>query len=610
MQQLPAPRAPHQDPAQRSAIALAPLSLAVGIGLLILAGCSAEAYRLAADEEVYGILADKRQEALGPKAQKVLFEVEAKKNALRQQLEERIAKGETPKLQLTAARALEIAAENSRDFQDQKERLYLSALALTGQRNRFSTIFGAGSSGTVSGVGNPNGPNPGSQGNVRSDASASKILASGARVLGSFVNNFFRVFTRGGGWDVSSLLGLSITQPLLEGFGREVTLEPLTQAERNTVYSIRNFERFRRTFVVTVLQDYLAILESRNSLENQLANLESLKLSAERTQALADAGRLPKFQVDQAQQSKLSTENGVINTRANLQQRLDSFKIRLGLPMDVELELDDGVLEQLRALGVQELSLTEGQATKLAFERRLDWFNSVAQVEDAERGVRVAANALKLGLDISAGVEVPNVNDKKAFKFDWKRFEWELGLDINLPLNKVNERNTYRQAMLGFDAERRAHSLLEDNIKEGLRRALRDVEASLRRYRINENAVQLAQFRVDSTKELIDAGRAQTRDFLESQSALLRAQNDLTSALVDYVLNKLRLLRDLEMLNVGKAGLELDLNELKRWSDGAKPEAGAEKGVEAGEGKTPSADAKKTPETAGDGKKNPEDGKD
>ena len=56
----------------------------------------------------------------------------------------------------------------------------------------------------------------------------------------------------GDGWDAVSDFSVSWTQPLLRGSAREVVLEPLTQAERNLVYSVRNFERFRRTFALPV----------------------------------------------------------------------------------------------------------------------------------------------------------------------------------------------------------------------------------------------------------------------------------------------------------------------------------------------------------------------
>src|SRR5262249_18888091 len=41
-------------------------------------------------------------------------------------------------------------------------------------------------------------------------------------------------------------------QPLLRGAGKAVTLEPLTQAERNLLYIIRDFAKFRQEFFVFI----------------------------------------------------------------------------------------------------------------------------------------------------------------------------------------------------------------------------------------------------------------------------------------------------------------------------------------------------------------------
>ena len=82
---------------------------------------------------------------------------------------------------------------------------------------------------------------------------------------------------------------------------------------------------------------------------------------------------------------------------------------------------------------------------------------------------------------------------------------------------------------------------------------------------IQRQAVKLAERRVDSTGLLLQAGRAEMRDVLEAQSALLSAQNSLISALVSYRLNELELQRDLGVLNVTVDGtwLEKDLSTLE-----------------------------------------------
>ena len=85
-------------------------------------------------------------------------------------------------------------------------------------------------------------------------------------------------------------------------------------------------------------------------------------------------------------------------------------------------------------------------------------------------------------------------------------------------------------------------------------------------FEIQKNSVTLAKDRVENEQLLLELGRGLQTNFLDAQNDLLSSQNSLTSALVDYVINKLSLLRDLELLDVGKSGLEIDLSILKRWT--------------------------------------------
>jgi len=56
--------------------------------------------------------------------------------------------------------------------------------------------------------------------------------------------------------DESGSLGVfadvSVTIPLLAGSGRHIVTEPLTQAQRDVLYAIWRFERFKRTFAVII----------------------------------------------------------------------------------------------------------------------------------------------------------------------------------------------------------------------------------------------------------------------------------------------------------------------------------------------------------------------
>jgi len=84
-------------------------------------------------------------------------------------------------------------------------------------------------------------------------------------------------------------------------------------------------------------------------------------------------------------------------------------------------------------------------------------------------------------------------------------------------------------------------------------------------YRIQLEAVALAERRVDSTALFLQAGRAEVRDVLEAQEDLVNAQNALTAALVDYRVAELNLQRDMGVLQVSDDGLwhEFDPTDIK-----------------------------------------------
>ncbi|GAI15779.1 unnamed protein product, partial [marine sediment metagenome] len=96
---------------------------------------------------------------------------------------------------------------------------------------------------------------------------------------------------------------------------------------------------------------------------------------------------------------------------------------------------------------------------------------------------------------------------------------------------------------------------MQDEVKFDVRQAYRQLQEAAERYRIQRNSLDLAQKRVESTTLLLEAGRARTRDLLESQDALLRAQNDVTDALVAHVIAKLSFFRDVGVLQVRPDGM-------------------------------------------------------
>src|SRR5207244_2795324 len=84
-----------------------------------------------------------------------------------------------------------------------------------------------------------------------STVGVSKLFSTGALLTAAFANNTVFNFVNGTqGFTSASVINLDLVQPFLRGGGKAVTLEPLTQVERNLVYDIRSYARFREQFYV------------------------------------------------------------------------------------------------------------------------------------------------------------------------------------------------------------------------------------------------------------------------------------------------------------------------------------------------------------------------
>lgn len=515
--------------------------------LLFAAACSTpEEYAAAADEETYELLDARRSELFNDPAG---FRVEPAADRLRLLLLEQPEALAQP---ITLIECLEIAASNNRDYQQRKERLYRAALSLTLERWRYTTRFSLDGSVGANGIG-------GDQTSTSADANLgmNRLLGTGAQIVGNIGMTLFRAIAAGDGWDALSSLSLDVTQPLLRGAAREVVMEPLTQAERNLVYEVRNYERFRRTFAVDVANEYYAILVTLDQIANEEQNLEGVRYIEALSKARTEAGRLSPIQRDQASQDVLSSETSLLQLRARFGQQLDTFKLRLGLPPEAGISLDPTELVNLRNLDGSDLDLLDSDDLTLgALARRLDYLNTAEAVIDSERRTRIAADALRAGLDLEASIGY-TTDEGKPLTFRPGETPWSLGVGWDLPIDNLPDRNAYRAALLDLQAAIRAEEDARDRVLSGLRDDLRQATSSRERNLVQSAAVVLAVRRVESTQLNFDAGRVQTRDLLDARRSLLSAQNAATSALRDFAISRLRLYSDLELLEVSPEGISV-----------------------------------------------------
>lgn len=498
---------------------------------MFLCGCSVSYYEKSADREVSSILEEKSKNA--------------EKGQIRPALQEDTGK-ET--IFLTLKDALIIAAKNNREYKSAKEDVYLSALSLTYQRYLYRIQR------DISGSVNWSSSNGDENISGNLNFSLVKWLAQGAKISFDITTYLTKLLSGSKENAYQNAMSLNIFQPLFQGAGRLVARENLVQAERNVVYQIRSFLRYQRSFSVQVAEKYYRIILARSNLDNYWKNYQFLKDTRERIEMLAAAGRIPPLQADQARQNEYSAYQQWIQAANDYKQQEDEFKIFLGLSPEKPIELDIKGLEFFLEKGLPHIGIDEKNTIDYALSHRLDLMTYSDYVYDAERALAIAKNSLKSKIDFSGSIS-SSTEEKSGFDLEFKQPSYSAGIDFELPTGKISERNRYKQALINLERKYRDFTLKRENVKLEIINSIRALEEAYQSYIVQKNSLELATRRVESTDLMLQAGRATTRDLLEAQESYLRAKNALSSAIVNYLISYLNLLKNTENLQLDENGV-------------------------------------------------------
>jgi hypothetical protein len=443
-----------------------------------------------------------------------------------------------PQQRLDLFGALRYAARHSRTYQTRVEDVYLAALDVTLERHLFEPRFFA-RTGVEYRAGRDTNEDAEFESAlaVTNSVGVRQQLPYGGEVVAQALVDFVDTLRGEAESGENAALVLSGSIPLLRGAGW-VNLEPLIQSERELVYQIRDFESFRRELLVQITSSYFNVLTSQRRLANRRLNyLNTLQLTA-RSQALFEAGRLNFSQVQRAQQSLLRAEALVVSEQGSYRTRLDQFKLLLGMPVDQPLEVIPVEVQ------VKLPQTPPEEVVELASRFRLDLQTARDRVEDAQRFVEVAENGLLPDVNLRGEARVSNLDNSPAFDIEGRSARYAAGIEVDLPIDHLDERNTYRRSLIGLQRAQRNYELLRDQIGIDARDALRTIATAELQLRIAESRIRLAQRQLDYANELLKEGRADTRDVVEAQSSLLEAQDSYDSSQAQLRISVLEYLRE------------------------------------------------------------------
>lgn len=444
------------------------------------------------------------------------------------------------------------ALAHSREYKSKKEDLYLTALDVTLARHQFEPRLFASTGTGVTRAGETS--DYATALSVTQSAGVKQKLPYGgeivAQVLASNVNAIQDSVDSGN--SVEGILSASI--PLLRGAGM-VAQEDLIQAERNMIYKVRDFERYRRAFLVSVAATYFDLVNQRAQIINRFRSVNSYIFVTQKSQAIFQAGLkgYNLLTVQRAQQSEYSARNDLINAIASYESNLDNFKIMLGMPIEQPLDV------AVQYLAIAPPDISDEVAIDIAMHLRLDLQTVKDRVVDAQRQVKLAQNNLLPDLNLTASADAPSGNGVTG-RNPWSAsprpgdVNYSAGVVLDWPLDRVKERNSYRTSLINLERAKRAVESSQDELAQDVRDAIRSVRQQQVLLAIQKINIDLAVKRKDYADLQMIYGKIDNRDYLDAEQALLDAQNRFAQALANLQKNTLQYLRDTDQLRVDRRG--------------------------------------------------------
>lgn len=444
-----------------------------------------------------------------------------------------------PTLTLDLEGVLATAIQFAPEYRSEKESLFLTTLALIIERHIWGPRFFSGVTGTLSGT--PESGDTDTVATLVADLGVTQLLPYGGDISVRALVDYVAFLQQSSASTAeeetqTGALEFSLNLPLLRDAG-VIAREDIIQAERNLIYAVRGFERFRREFLVELASEYFDLVFVQQQIVNQERQIENLAFVAEQFRALADAGKIRGFQAENIEQDLLSSRNSLLNLRESYANQVDAFKITLGVPLDTDL-----VIQASRVIVPSPvLELGPSVATALAY--RLDLQTVEGEADDARRDVRIARNQIAPDLDLDADLTLGTDPDRarSGFDLDAGNSSYNVGLNFELPLDRVIERAGLRAAQVELERQLRELRVFRDQIALEVRVALRLIQQSRFTLELQKRNVQLNERRsleVTLRRRSLDA-----REIIEAQEDLIDARNardeaaaDLQTAVLNYLL--------------------------------------------------------------------------
>lgn len=332
----------------------------------------------------------------------------------------------------------------------------------------------------------------------------------------------------------SGSLNVSASVPLFQGMRIN---HQIKAGKLDLAAAVEDLERAREDVAIHVMTLYLEVLYNKEMVGVAERQLTLSTQQAERSRALAAAGKQPESTVYESDALVASNRMTLTQARNDLQLALLNLSQALNRESAAGFDIVDPALDSVALAALHRLCSAD-DVYAYAAENRPHIRAERLRLESSEHSAAIARSALYPSLSLSGGYGTGVYSaDQDKFWTQMRHNSREyVGVSLNVPIfNRRATRNGIRTAQIAVRSQQLAVTETERELRKLIEQAWYNADASYAKYRSAEAAAASARIAFAYEERKAEAGRSTVFDFNDAKTRMEKAEADAVQAKYEFV---------------------------------------------------------------------------
>ena len=344
--------------------------------------------------------------------------------------------------------------------------------------------------------------------------------------------------------EYTSVLGLTLTQPLLKGAGTAVNLAELRVARVQKQIGWYDWQQQLINSLSRTISLYLDLLFASENLKVREGAVRTARLLEEQNIRRVRAGKMRPSDVWEAQTSVANNADVALRASSVFLEAQNSLKAQIFSAAQVASG-PTGRLEPSDDLRIPALQLDRSRFLLEAFAKRPEYLKLQSELEKEGIKVRYARNQIYPQVDLQASYGLTGLEGNFGNSFD-QVFEGQgpalsFGVLFSVPLGNDKELATLKSAKIKQEQAVLSLDRATIDLTLDVDTAMGLVETTRKQVEVAAQTTESARLTAEAQEKLLEEGKATTFDVVRLQNDFADASTRELAALANYRKAVLRL---------------------------------------------------------------------